>query len=74
MIGKVTRNKIPNQIKQENRGLYRFFLTDSIEIDGRQNYVIRFREANYKKPVKKRKFSGTIYIDTETYGIKKSKV
>lgn len=65
------RNKIPNQIKQENRGLYRFFLTDSIEIDGRQNYVIRFREANYKKPVKKRKFSGTIYIDTETYGIKK---
>ena len=49
------RNKIPNQIKQENRGLYRFFLTDSIEIDGRQNYVIRFREANYKKPVKKRK-------------------
>lgn len=65
------RNKIPNQIKQENRGLYRFFLTDSIEIDGRQNYVIRFREVNYKKPMKKRKFSGAIYIDTETYGIKK---
>lgn len=65
------RNKIPNQIKQENRGLYRFFLTDSIEIDGRQNYVIRFREVNYKKPAKKRKFGGTIYIDTETYGIKK---
>ncbi|MGO4710240.1 hypothetical protein AB4Y90_14265 [Chryseobacterium sp. 2TAF14] len=65
------RNKIPNQIKQENRGLYRFFLTDSLEIDGRETYVIRFREANYKKTVKKRKFSGSIYIDKETYGIKK---
>ncbi|MEG1591203.1 hypothetical protein [Chryseobacterium sp.] len=65
------RNKMPNQIKQENRGLYRFFLTDSIKIDGRETYVIRFREVNYKKPMKKRKFSGSIYIDTETYGIKK---
>ncbi|MFL9833177.1 hypothetical protein [Chryseobacterium terrae] len=65
------RNKIPNQIKQENRGLYRFFLTDSIQIDGRETYVIRFREVNYKKPMKKRKFSGSIYIDKETYGIKK---
>lgn len=65
------RDKIPNQIKQENRGLYRFFLTDTIELDGRKNFVIRFREVNYKKPDKKRKFNGTIYIDTETYGIKK---
>lgn len=65
------RNKIPNQIKQENRGLYRFYLTDTIEIDGRKNFVIRFREVNYKKPVKKRKFSGYIYIDTQTFGIKK---
>ncbi len=65
------RNKIPNQIKQENRGLYRFYLTDTINIDGRQNYVIRFREVSYKKTAKKRKFSGYLYIDTETYGIKK---
>ena len=65
------RNKIPDQIKQENRGLYRFFLTDSIQIDHRDTYVIRFREANYKKPMKRRKFSGAIYIDAETFGIKK---
>ncbi|WP_144281092.1 hypothetical protein [Chryseobacterium echinoideorum] len=65
------RNKIPEQIKQENRGLYRFFLTDSIQIDGRKNLVIRFREANYKKPMKGRKFSGAIYIDAETFGIRK---
>ncbi|AZA54126.1 hypothetical protein [Chryseobacterium sp. G0201] len=65
------RDKVPNQLKQENRGLYRFFLTDTIEMDGRKNFVIRFREVNYKKPDKKRKYNGAIYIDTETYGIKK---
>ncbi|KPH13521.1 hypothetical protein [Chryseobacterium sp. ERMR1:04] len=65
------RDKIPNQLKQENRGLYRFFLTDTLEMDGRKNFVIRFREVNYKKPDKKRKYNGAIYIDTETYGIKK---
>lgn len=65
------RDKLPPQLKQENRGLYRFFLTDTIEIDGRKNFVIRFREVNYKKPDKKRKYNGAIYIDTETYGIKK---
>lgn len=65
------RDKIPNQIKPENRGLYRFYLTDTIEVDGRKNFVIRFREVSYKKSVKKRKFSGYLYIDIETYGIKK---
>ncbi|EJL73009.1 hypothetical protein [Chryseobacterium populi] len=65
------RDKIPGQIKQENRGLYRFFLTDTLELDGRKNFVIRFREVNYKKKDKKRKYNGAIYIDTETYGIKK---
>jgi len=65
------RDKLPNQLKQENRGLYRFFLTDTIEMDGRKNFVIRFREVNYRKQDKKRKYNGTIYIDTETYGIKK---
>ncbi|WP_073293764.1 hypothetical protein [Chryseobacterium polytrichastri] len=65
------REKIPTQLKQENRGLYRFFLTDTLEMDGRKNFVIRFREVNYKKPDKKRKYNGAIYIDTETYGIKK---
>jgi hypothetical protein len=65
------RDKLPAQLKQENRGLYRFFLTDTIEMDGRKNFVIRFREVNYKKLDKKRKYNGAIYIDTETYGIKK---
>ncbi|WP_228451730.1 hypothetical protein [Chryseobacterium sp. SN22] len=65
------RDKLPDQLKQENRGLYRFFLTDTIEMDGRKNFVIRFREVNFKKPDKKRKYNGAIYVDTETYGVKK---
>lgn len=65
------RNKIPREVQEENRSLYRYFLTDSIEIDGRKNFVIRFRQVDYKKPINRRKFNGYIYVDTETYGLKK---
>ena len=65
------RDIVPEQVKPENRGLYRYFLSDTLELDGRKNFVIRFREVNYKNPDKKRKYTGAIYIDTETYGIKK---
>lgn len=65
------RNKIPKEIKEENRTLYRFFLTDSIEIEGRKNYVIRFRQVDYKLAPNKQKFNGYLYVDAETYGLKK---
>ena len=65
------RNKIPKEIQKENRTLYRYFLTDSIEIEGRKNYVIRFRQADYKNTIQKRKYNGYIYVDAETYGLKK---
>ena len=64
------RNKIPKEAKKENRDLYRYFLTDSLEIDGRQTYKISFREAFNKNKLKKNKFSGYMYIDKATYGIK----
>lgn len=65
------RNRIPREIQEENRTLYRFFLTDSIEIDGRKNFVIRFRQVDYKKAINKRKYNGYLYVDAETYGLKK---
>ncbi|WP_249413562.1 DUF5686 family protein [Chryseobacterium indologenes] len=65
------RDIVPEQVKPENRGLYRFFLSDTVTLDGRKNFVIRFREVNYKKTDRKRKYNGAIYVDTETYGIKK---
>ncbi|MDY0930506.1 DUF5686 family protein [Chryseobacterium sp. CFBP8996] len=71
MAFRSNRNVIPKEIKEENRNLYRFFLTDSIEIDGRENYVIRFRQVDYKAAVNKRKFNGYLYVDKETYALKK---
>jgi hypothetical protein len=65
------KNKIPREIIPENRKLYRFFLTDSTEIEGRKSWVIRFRPAGQKDKSKRRKFTGLLYIDAATYGIKK---
>ncbi|MBP6576224.1 MAG: hypothetical protein KA232_03305, partial [Chryseobacterium sp.] len=65
------RDKIPKEILPQNRSLYRYFLTDSIEIDGRMNHVIRFRQVDYKVPVNRRKYNGYIYIDKDSYAIKK---
>ena len=65
------RTRIPKEVKWDNKALYRFYLTDSIQIDGRENYVIKFREVNNKSQPNRRKFNGFIYIDKETYGIKK---
>lgn len=65
------RNQMPREILPENRSLYRFFLTDSIDIEGRQNYVIRFRQVDRKSKIGKRKFNGYLYIDQETFAIKK---
>ncbi|SFH80820.1 DUF5686 family protein [Halpernia frigidisoli] len=63
--------EIPKEIKRENRNLYRFFLTDSIQIDGRENYVIRFRPVGKQEATNRRKFSGLLYVDKQTYGLKK---
>ena len=71
MTFRSNRNQIPKEIREENRNLYRFFLTDSIEIEGRQNYVIRFRQVDYKQTIKQRKFNGYLYVDKETYALKK---
>ena len=65
------RDKIPREILPENRSLYRYFLTDSLEIDGRMNYVIRFRQVDYKVPINRRKYNGYLYIDKDSYAIKK---
>ncbi len=65
------RNKIPKEILPENRNLYLYFFDEPLEIDGRENYVIRFREVSKKNQKKKRKFTGYIYVDKENYAIKK---
>ncbi|TXF77613.1 DUF5686 family protein [Chryseobacterium sp.] len=71
MTVRSNRTKMPREIQIENRDLYRFFLTDTIEIEGRQNFVIRFRQVDYKQPVQRRRFNGYLYVDAETYALKK---
>ena len=65
------RLKMPKEVQEESQNLYRYFLTDTIDIEGRQNYVIRFRQVTYKEPINKRKFNGYIYVDSQSYGLKK---
>lgn len=65
------RNQMPKEVREENRSLYRYFLTDSIEIEGRKNYVIRFRQVNYRTTIQRRKYNGYLYVDAQTYALKK---
>ncbi|HCA10062.1 hypothetical protein [Chryseobacterium sp.] len=71
MAFRSNRNQIPKEVREENRNLYRFFLTDSIEIEGRENYVIRFRQVDYKQSAKQTKYNGYLYVDKATYALKK---
>lgn len=64
-------NRTPRQLKPENRQLFYFFLSDTIQIDGRDTYVIKFKEITDKKKQNPRKFNGNIFIDTQTYALKK---
>ena len=41
-------NRIPRQLSPENRNIYRYYLSDTIEIDNRKTYVIKFKEITNK--------------------------
>ena len=65
------RSRMPREVRPENRNIYRYFLTDSIDIEGRMNYVIRFRQVTYRTPRQRERFNGYLYVDVETAGLKK---
>ena len=64
-------DKIPKQLKPENRKLYYFYLSDTLQIDGCETYVLKFKEITDKKKQNLRKYNGKIYIDSQTYALKK---
>lgn len=64
-------DRTPRQIEPENRNLFHFYLSDSLEIDGRKTYVIKFKEILNKKKQNPRKFNGKIYVDAESFALKK---
>jgi hypothetical protein len=64
-------DRTPRQLRPENRKLFNFYLSDTLQLDGRKTYVIKFKEIIDKKKQNPRKFNGKIYIDSETYALKK---
>ncbi|WP_407404989.1 DUF5686 family protein [Chryseobacterium sp.] len=64
-------DRVPRQLKPENRKLFNYYLTDTITLDGRKTFVIKFKEITNKKKQNPRKFNGKIYIDSETFALKK---
>lgn len=64
-------DRIPRQIRPENRKLFNFYLSDTLQLDGRKTYVIKFKEITDKKKQNPRKFNGKIYVDAESFALKK---
>ncbi|MCD9855998.1 hypothetical protein LUD75_14825 [Epilithonimonas sp. JDS] len=64
-------NRTPRQLRFENRNLFHYYLSDTLEIDGRKTYVIKFKEITDKKKQNPRKFNGKIYVDAESFALKK---
>lgn len=62
---------LPKELKKENRNAYRFFLRDSLLLDGRPTYLIRYREITEKNDKNKRKYTGEIFVDKATFGVVK---
>jgi hypothetical protein len=42
-------DRTPRQLRPENRKLFHFYLSDTLQIDGRKTYVIKFKEITDKK-------------------------
>ena len=63
-------DKIPRPLKPENRKLYNFYLSDTIDLDYRKTYVIKFKEITDKKKQNPRKYNGRIYIDAFSFALK----
>lgn len=64
-------NRMHRSINPENRNIFRYYMNDTIEIDGRKTYVIKFKEITNKVKQNPRKFNGKIYVDAATFGLKK---
>ncbi|MBK1895683.1 DUF5686 family protein [Chryseobacterium paridis] len=64
-------DRTPRQLRPENRELFNFYLSDTLELDGRKTYVIKFKEITDKKKQNPRKFNGKIYVDAQSFALKK---
>jgi hypothetical protein len=42
-------DRTPRQLRPENRKLFNFYLSDTLQLDGRKTFVIKFKEITDKK-------------------------
>jgi len=59
-------DRLPVSVRKDSWKFYRYYLTDSVNLNDRETYVINFRRATTEN---KKKFVGTIYVDKESYGL-----
>lgn len=59
--------RIPNPIAESSHILYNYYLVDSLNVEGRKTYVLRFHP---KKLVTSPTFDGQMMIDAEDFGIR----
>lgn len=59
--------RIPNPIAESSHILYNYYLVDSLEVEGRKTYVLRFHP---KKLVTSPTFDGQMMIDAQDFGIR----
>ncbi len=62
--------KMPEILKRENSSLYRFYLSDTLNWEGRETFVIQYVQRENHRPENRRKFSGRLLIDQKTYALR----
>jgi hypothetical protein len=58
---------IPNPVAASSQMFYNYFLVDSLQVEGRKTYVLRFHP---KKLITSPTFDGQMLIDAEDFGIR----
>ena len=64
-------NKIPLPVKAKSRAVYRYYFLDTIDIDNRKTYVLKFKTTKRKLKRDSRLDQGILYVDAENYALKK---
>ncbi len=62
---------VPSPVSAYGRIFYNYFLVDSLEMDGRKSYCLRFHP---KPGVTSPTFDGEFFIDAEDYGIRSAHI
>lgn len=65
------RNKLPEILNEKEKKLHRFYLTDTVDIDHRSTYIIKYEYIDENKKSSQNYYNGLFFIDADTFGIKR---